>query len=81
MTVDNALENATLLDVGRGNVAFHMDVHGRRSSDYRIPGYPYPFPPDPPPPVFGRQPTRQCARPAARSAAPISSTAASSASR
>ena len=56
MTVDNSLENATLLDVGRGNVAFHMDVHGRRSSDYRIPGYPYLFPPDPPPPVFGRQP-------------------------
>ena len=56
MTVDNALENATLLDVGRGNVAFHMDVHGRRSSDYLIPGYPYLFPPDPPPPVFGRQP-------------------------
>lgn len=56
MTVDNGLENATLLDVGRGNVAFHMDVHGRRSSDYLIPGYPYLFPPDPPPPVFGRQP-------------------------
>ncbi len=56
MTVDNSLENATLLDVGRGNVAFHMDVHGRRSSDYLIPGYPYLFPPDPPPPVFGRQP-------------------------
>jgi iron complex outermembrane receptor protein len=56
MTVDNALENATLLDVGRGNVAFHMDVHGRRSSDYLIPRYPYLFPPDPPPTVFGRQP-------------------------
>ncbi|KAF0121600.1 MAG: TonB-dependent receptor, partial [Methylocystaceae bacterium] len=56
MTVDNGLENATLLDVGRGNVAFHMDVHGRRSSDYLIPGYPYLYPPDPPPPVFGRQP-------------------------
>ncbi|HEY8126933.1 MAG TPA: TonB-dependent receptor [Methylocystis sp.] len=56
MTVDNGLENATLLDVGRGNVAFHMDVHGRRSSDYAIPGYPYLFPPDPPPPAFGRQP-------------------------
>ena len=56
MTVDNGLENATLLDVGRGNVAVHMDVHGRRSSDYLIPGYPYLYPPDPPPPVFGRQP-------------------------
>ncbi|TLG78056.1 TonB-dependent receptor [Methylocystis sp. B8] len=56
MTVDNGLENATLLDAGRGNVAVHMDVHGRRGSDYRIPGYPYLYPPDPPPPVFGRQP-------------------------
>jgi iron complex outermembrane receptor protein len=56
MTVDNGLENATLLDAGRGNVAVHVDVHGRRGSDYRIPGYPYLFPPDPPPPVFGRQP-------------------------
>ncbi|MGD9656303.1 MAG: TonB-dependent receptor [Methylocystis sp.] len=56
MTVDNGLENATLFDAGRGNVAVHIDVHGRRSSDYRIPGYPYLYPPDPPPPVFGRQP-------------------------
>jgi iron complex outermembrane receptor protein len=56
MTVDNGLENATLLDAGRGNVAVHVDVHGRRGSDYRIPGYPYLYPPDPPPPVFGRQP-------------------------
>ncbi|MBM3625168.1 MAG: TonB-dependent receptor, partial [Alphaproteobacteria bacterium] len=56
MTVDNGLENATLLDAGRGNVAVHVDVHGRRGSDYLIPGYPYLFPPDPPPPVFGRQP-------------------------
>lgn len=55
-TVDNGLENATLLDAGRGNVAVHMDVHGRRGSDYRIPGYPYLYPPDPPPPVLGRQP-------------------------
>ncbi|MGE0196424.1 MAG: TonB-dependent receptor plug domain-containing protein, partial [Methylocystis sp.] len=56
MTVDNGLENATLFDAGRGNVAVHIDVHGQRSSDYRIPGYPYLYPPDPPPPVFGRQP-------------------------
>lgn len=56
MTVDNGLENATLLDAGRGTIAVHVDVHGRRSSDYLIPGYPYLYPPDPPPPVFGRQP-------------------------
>lgn len=56
MTVDNGLENATLLDAGRGNIAVHIDVHGRRGSDYRIPGYPYLYPPDPPPFVFGRQP-------------------------
>ena len=55
-TVDNGLESATLLDAGRGNVAVHADVHGRRASDYRIPGYPYLFPPDPPPFVDGRQP-------------------------
>lgn len=55
-TVDNLLENATLLDAGRGNVLVHADVHGRRASDYRIPGYPYLFPPDPPPVVDGRQP-------------------------
>jgi iron complex outermembrane receptor protein len=55
-TVDNGLENATLLDAGRGNIAIHVDMHGRRGSDYLIPGYPYLYPPDPPPPVFGRQP-------------------------
>ena len=55
-TVDNGLENATLLDAGRGNIAINVDVHGRRGSDYLIPGYPYLYPPDPPPPVFGRQP-------------------------
>jgi len=55
-TVDNALENATMLDAGRGNFLVHADVTGRRASDYRIPSYPYLPPPDPPPPVFGRQP-------------------------
>ncbi|MEF3367238.1 TonB-dependent receptor [Methylocystis sp. 9N] len=55
-TVDNRLENATLIDAGKGNVAIHADIHGRRASDYRIPGYPYLFPGDPPPFVDGRQP-------------------------
>lgn len=55
-SVDNGLENATLLDAGRGNVVVHADVHGRRASNYLIPGYPYLYPPEPPPPVDGRQP-------------------------
>lgn len=55
-TAESALENATLLDVGRGSFLVHADVVGRRASDYAIPAYPYLFPPDPPPPVFGRQP-------------------------
>ncbi|WP_457795612.1 TonB-dependent receptor [Methylocystis sp. S23] len=55
-TVDNLLEDATLLDAGRGNFLVHADIHGRRASDYRIPGYPYLFPPEPPPYVAGRQP-------------------------
>ena len=55
-TVENGLDTAMLVDAGRGNVAVHADVHGRRASDYRIPAYPYLFPPVPPPPVYGRQP-------------------------
>lgn len=55
-TADSGLDAALLLDAGRGNVAVHADVHGRRASDYRIPAYPYLFPTNPPPPVFGRQP-------------------------
>ncbi|WP_363349900.1 TonB-dependent receptor domain-containing protein [Methylocystis echinoides] len=55
-TVDGALENATLLDAGRGAFLLHADVAGRRAGDYAIPAYPYLFPPDPPPPVYGRQP-------------------------
>lgn len=59
-TVDNGLENATLIDAGRGNFLVHADAHGRRASDYRIPGYPYlyldPFGEEPPPYVAGRQP-------------------------
>jgi iron complex outermembrane receptor protein len=59
-SVDNLLENAALLDAGRGNVLVHADVFGRRASDYRIPGYPYlyidPFAEEPPPYFAGRQP-------------------------
>ncbi len=55
-TVDSGLEGGILLDVGKGNFAFHADAFGRRASDYRIPGYPYLFPPDPAPAVNGPQP-------------------------
>jgi iron complex outermembrane receptor protein len=55
-TVDNGLDTALLLDAGRGNFAIHADAHGRRASDYRIPGYPYLFPGEEPPLVAGRQP-------------------------
>lgn len=46
-TVDNGRNGAFLLDTGWGNWAFHADVHGRTSDDYRIPKYPYLVPPDP----------------------------------
>jgi iron complex outermembrane receptor protein len=55
-TVDNGIEGAALLDVGKGNFALHADAFGRQANDYRIPSYPYLFPEDPAPPVFGRQP-------------------------
>jgi iron complex outermembrane receptor protein len=59
-TVDNLLEDATLADAGSGNIVVHADAHGRRASDYRIPGYPYlyvdPFAGEPPPYFVGRQP-------------------------
>jgi iron complex outermembrane recepter protein len=53
-TVDNGLEGAVLLDAGYGNFAVHADAFGRRSSDYRIPSYPYLF--EPGLPFNGRQP-------------------------
>jgi iron complex outermembrane receptor protein len=55
-TVDAGLQQAALVDLGAGNFAFHADAHGRRASDYQIPGYPYLSPPDPAPLVHGRQP-------------------------
>src|SRR5262245_17540390 len=53
-TVDRGVEGAILLDAGGGNFAVHADAFGRRSSDYRIPSYPYLFVPDQP--FNGRQP-------------------------
>jgi iron complex outermembrane receptor protein len=56
-TVDAGLEQAALIDVGQGNFAFHADAHGRRASNYAIPGYPYLAPLEEGAPyVPGRQP-------------------------
>ncbi|ATQ67544.1 MULTISPECIES: TonB-dependent receptor [Methylosinus] len=56
-TVDAGLEQAALVDVGQGNFAFHADAHGRRTSNYAIPAYPYLSPPETGAPgVGGRQP-------------------------
>jgi iron complex outermembrane receptor protein len=46
-SVDNGREGAVLLDAGAGNIAMHGDVFGRRTSDYRVPSYPYLVAPDP----------------------------------
>ena len=40
-SVDRGIEGAQIADVGAGNFAFHGDVFGRRTRDYRIPSYPY----------------------------------------
>ncbi len=44
---DNGLNGGLLLDAGKGNFAFHADVSGRQSDDYRVPKYPYLVPPNP----------------------------------
>jgi iron complex outermembrane receptor protein len=40
-SVDNGIEGAQIADFGVQNFAFHGDIYGRRTSDYRIPSYPY----------------------------------------
>ena len=55
-SVDNGLEGSAMLDVGKGNFAFHADAYGRSADDYRIPSYPYLFPEAPAPVVGSRQP-------------------------
>jgi iron complex outermembrane receptor protein len=40
-SVDNGIEGAQLFDAGVQNFAVHADMFGRRTSDYRIPSYPY----------------------------------------
>ncbi len=55
-SVDQGVDGSVALDAGAGNFAFHADAHGRRTSDYGIPSYPYRLPPTPAPEVNGRQP-------------------------
>jgi iron complex outermembrane receptor protein len=40
-SVDSGVEGAMIADMAAGNFAFHGDVFGRRTKDYRIPNYPY----------------------------------------
>ncbi|MEA2903207.1 MAG: iron complex outerrane recepter protein [Alphaproteobacteria bacterium] len=55
-TVDSGVEGAALLDAGGGNFAVHADAFGRRSSDYRVPRYPYLNVPNPAELPFATQP-------------------------
>lgn len=45
-SADNGREGGVLLDAGGGNFAFHADLFGRRTEDYRVPSYPYSSAPD-----------------------------------
>ena len=45
-SVDNGREGGVLLDTGAGNFAFHGDLFGRKTENYRIPSYPYLVAPD-----------------------------------
>ena len=40
-SVDRGIEGATIADMGAGSFAFHGDLFGRSTRDYRIPSYPY----------------------------------------
>src|SRR5215207_2473654 len=40
-SVDSGVEGAMIADMAARNFAFHGDVFGRRTKDYRIPSYPY----------------------------------------
>jgi iron complex outermembrane receptor protein len=44
-TSDNGLEGGVLVDGAAGNVVVHADAFGRKTDDYRVPGYPYLFAP------------------------------------
>jgi iron complex outermembrane receptor protein len=55
-SIDAGTEGVLLLDAGKGNVAVHADIFGRRADDYRVPKYPYLTPPDPAELPFATQP-------------------------
>ena len=40
-SVDSGREGGVLLDAGAGNFALHADAFGRKTENYRVPGYPY----------------------------------------
>jgi iron complex outermembrane receptor protein len=40
-SVDNGREGGLLFDTGAGNFAFHGDLFGRQTDNYRVPSYPY----------------------------------------
>jgi iron complex outermembrane receptor protein len=46
-SVDNSREGGALYDAGAGAFAFHADVFGRQTDNYRVPSYPYLVAPDP----------------------------------
>jgi iron complex outermembrane receptor protein len=45
-SADRGREGGVLFDAGRGNFAFHADLFGRGSENYRVPSYPYLTAPD-----------------------------------
>ena len=55
-SVDNGREGGALLDTGGGHFAFHADVFGRQTGNYRVPSYPYLVAPDPVTQPFATQP-------------------------
>jgi len=55
-SVDNGREGGVLFDTGAGNFAFHGDLFGRQTENYRVPSYPYLVAPDPAELPFATQP-------------------------
>ena len=55
-SVDNGREGGALFDAGAGAFAFHADVFGRQTDNYRVPSYPYLVAPDPAELPFATQP-------------------------
>src|SRR5258705_4419986 len=55
-SVDNGREGGLLFDTGAGNFAFHGDLFGRKTENYRAPSYPYLVVPDAAELPFATQP-------------------------